>query len=438
MADAGLLQSSLRSLQHLKLAPPILIAASEYRFLVAEQLNKSGMKGEILVEPDGRGSAAAIAVVAQLVAATAPDAVLMIMPIGFEIDSGFDQALHAAVEAAGTEALVAFGTEPQDNIEVNASCIELEASADNSSIHQKYKAIHSGSNSVSLKNAIEARKCMVNSEIYLLPVLPLLEAFRTHAPRMLQTVEMAIKSGVRDLDFFRIGEIYQTVEKHTIIEAILSKTTGLVVHMSFSKSGLGSWKDVWDRSARDADGVARVGHITDIGCQDTLLRAEHEQMRLVGVGLKGIVAIAMRDAVLVADMNNVRDVGVAVARMTEENALQAEEFPRCYRPWGWYEQLAVGPRFQVKEIMVKPGGVLSLQSHRCRSEHWTVVSGVAEVTVNDEMKMLHENESVYIPLGAVHRMANPHEEDMHLIEVQCGSYLGEDDIIRYEDIYARV
>ncbi len=158
---------------------------------------------------------------------------------------------------------------------------------------------------------------------------------------------------------------------------------------------------------------------------------------MVGLGLKDIVAVATRDAVLVADMNRAQDVKLAVDALKDLGAPQATEFPRCYRPWGWYETLALGTRFQVKQIMVKPGGQLSLQSHVHRSEHWVVVAGSAKVTVDDEVQLLGENQSVYIPLGAIHRLENPGKVELHLIEVQSGAYLGEDDIVRYEDVYAR-
>ena len=202
-------------------------------------------------------------------------------------------------------------------------------------------------------------------------------------------------------------------------------------------SDLGSWSTLYDVSPSDDDGVARDGTVTSIDCEDTLLRSEDDNIHLVGLGLKNIVAVAMRDAVLVADKSRAQDVKNVVTALRIKNVAQADDYPRFYRPWGWYETLCMADRFQVKRIMVKPGGVLSLQSHVHRSEHWVVVKGTAKVTLGEDVRLLGENESVYIPLGTVHRMENPGKVGMYLIEVQTGSYLGEDDIIRYEDVYDR-
>ena len=183
--------------------------------------------------------------------------------------------------------------------------------------------------------------------------------------------------------------------------------------------------------------MAVSGPATALDCDDTLLRSEDSRLEVVGIGLKNIVAVAMPDAVLVADAARAQEVKQAVAALKAKGAAQAESFPLDHRPWGWFESLVIGDRFQVKRIHVHPGAALSLQSHHHRSEHWIVVEGTAKVTVDGEVKLVTENQSVYIPLGAVHRMENPGKVPMVLIEVQTGSYLGEDDIIRYEDVYAR-
>jgi mannose-1-phosphate guanylyltransferase/mannose-6-phosphate isomerase len=202
-------------------------------------------------------------------------------------------------------------------------------------------------------------------------------------------------------------------------------------------SDLGAWDTLWQAAGPDADGNAISGTATVLDCRDSYLRSESDGIQLVGLGLEGIVAVAMPDAVLVADKSRAQDVKAVVDTLRTAGVPQADEYPRFHRPWGWYETLCLGDRFQVKRIMVKPDGVLSLQSHHHRSEHWIVVAGTAEVTIGEETKLVTENESVYIPLGAVHRMANPGKLPMYLIEVQTGAYLGEDDIVRYEDIYNR-
>ena len=202
-------------------------------------------------------------------------------------------------------------------------------------------------------------------------------------------------------------------------------------------SDLGGWDAVWREAGPDGDGVSLHGPATAIECRDSLLRSEDDKQQIVGIGLDNIIAVAMPDAVLVADKSRAQDVKRAVSTLKAKDVLQAETFPRDHRPWGWFESLVIGRRFQVKRIVVNPGAALSLQSHHHRAEHWIVVEGTARVTIDEEVRLVTENQSVYIPLGAVHRMENPGKVPMVLIEVQTGSYLGEDDIIRYEDVYAR-
>ena len=202
-------------------------------------------------------------------------------------------------------------------------------------------------------------------------------------------------------------------------------------------SDLGGWDAVWLESGPDDAGNVTSEHATAIDCRDTLLRSETPELELVGIGLEDIMAVAMNDAVLVAHKSEAQRVKEAVSALKERGAKQATSFPVDHRPWGWFESLVIGNRFQVKRIHVHPGAALSLQSHYHRSEHWIVVEGTARVTVDDEVKLVTENESVYLPLGCVHRMENPGKVPMVLIEVQTGSYVGEDDIVRYEDIYAR-
>jgi len=210
-----------------------------------------------------------------------------------------------------------------------------------------------------------------------------------------------------------------------------------VVPYGGSWSDLGGWDAVWRESGPNDDGVVTFGPSTAIDCTDSLLRAEDGQQALVGIGLTDIIAVAMPDAVLVAHRDRAQDVKLAVEALRKQGAVQADTLPRDFRPWGWFESLALGGRFQVKRIHVHPGAALSLQSHHHRSEHWIVVEGTARVTIGDNMTLISENQSVYIPIGAKHRLENPGKVPMVLIEVQTGSYLGEDDIIRHDDIYAR-
>ena len=210
-----------------------------------------------------------------------------------------------------------------------------------------------------------------------------------------------------------------------------------VVPFSAGWSDLGDWGAVWKESEQDDKGVALSGNATAIDCSNSLLRSEADGLEIVGVGLNNVLAVAMPDAVLIADASRTQDIRKAVDALKAKKVRQAEAFPLDHRPWGWFESLVVGGRFQVKRIVVKPGAALSLQSHHHRAEHWIVVEGTAKVTIGQEIKLLTENQSVYIPLGETHRLENPGKVNMVLIEVQTGSYLGEDDIVRYEDIYSR-
>ena len=267
----------------------------------------------------------------------------------------------------------------------------------------------------------------------------MIAAFEKHAPSLVAPCREALASGSEDLGFFRLGaEAYARAEDISFDYAVMEKVEKVAaVPYDGGWSDLGAWDSLWAVSEKDEDGVALTGSATALGCRDTLLRAEDGNVHLVGLGLENVVAVAMHDAVLVADMRQAQRVKEVVALLKAQGVEQSTDYPRFHRPWGWYETLCLDSRFQVKRIMVKPGGKLSLQLHMHRSEHWVVVAGTARITVGEEEKLLTENQSVYIPLGAVHRLENPGKVPMYLIEVQTGTYLGEDDIIRYEDVYDR-
>lgn len=267
----------------------------------------------------------------------------------------------------------------------------------------------------------------------------IINAFSKHAPHLIGPVVSAVEKAKVDLGFLRLSaESWGKAESISIDYAIMERAQNLsVVPFSGGWSDLGGWDAVWRDAERDEKGVALAGPATGIDCKDSLLRSEDSSVEIVGIGLENIVAVAMQDAVLVADIRRSQDVKYAVAALKKKAATQAETFPKEHRPWGWFESLVKGERFQVKRIVVHAGAALSLQSHHHRSEHWIVVEGTARVTVDETIKLITENESIYVPVGAVHRMDNPGKMPMVLIEVQTGSYLGEDDIIRYEDDYAR-
>ncbi len=278
-----------------------------------------------------------------------------------------------------------------------------------------------------------------NAGIFLASAATLVAAYEAHAPETMAQSRASLDAAKTDLGFTRLDpSAWEAVPDLSIDYAIMEKATNLAV-MPYTGpwSDLGGWEAVWQESNPDSDGTATSAGSLAIDCRDTLLHAEAPGQRIVGIGLEDIVAIAMPDAVLVTRKSQSSRAKEAVAALRMIDAPQAETFPVDHRPWGYFESLAKGQRFQVKRIVVKPGAALSLQSHHHRSEHWIVVEGTAQVTVDGEVRLVTENQSVYIPLGAVHRMENPGKVDLTLIEVQTGVYLGEDDIIRYEDVYAR-
>ena len=419
-------------------ADPILLTHQDFRFIVAEQLAAAGAQAtRVVVEPEGRNTGPAICVAALLVADINPDALMLVLPsdhVLHDVES-FHRAVAAGAGAAAEGAVVTFGIRP-DRPETGYGYIQLTKGAEGEVL--PFEGFVEKPDLPRAREMLASGGYLWNSGMFLFGARTILKAFQKHAPDVVAACRAAIAEGTEDLSFFRLGErAYLANPDISIDYAIMERVAGRVVPIDCGWNDLGNWRTVWQESAPDAQGVANPGSAIAIDCENALLRSEDPDMRVVGVGLKDIVAVATRDGVLVADMNRAQDVRDAVVALKAAGAPQATEFPKCYRPWGWYETLSLGNRFQVKQIVVKPGAKLSLQSHVHRAEHWVVVEGTARVTVDDEIKLLTENQSVYVPLGAVHRLENPGRVQLRLIEVQSGVYLGEDDITRYEDDYAR-
>jgi len=378
-------------------------------------------------------------VAAALFAARADaDAMILLVPSDHAVPDpqAFRDAVALAEPAARAGQIVTFGITPA-RAETGYGWLEAG--------EETGPGVHSLTRFIEKPDAARAEELFAddrylwNAGVFLSLAKTLIDAFRAHAPEILSSVEAALEASKGDLNFTRIDPgLWAEVPEDSIDYAVMEKAENVsVVRFDGHWTDLGSWESVWQESERDGDGNALSANTTAFDCADTLLRSENEGIELVGIGLKNVVAVAMNDAVMVADMSDSQNVKQAVRTLKARGAKQAVQLPVDYRPWGWYETLILADRFQVKRIHVHPGAALSLQSHVHRSEHWIVVAGTARVTVDDEVKLLTENQSIYIPLGAVHRMENPGKVPMVLIEVQTGSYLGEDDIIRYEDIYAR-
>ncbi|PJF11309.1 mannose-1-phosphate guanylyltransferase/mannose-6-phosphate isomerase [Pseudorhodobacter sp. MZDSW-24AT] len=438
----SLFQGAARRLMGPGFAAPVVITGNDFRFIVVEQLAAIETSPQaILIEPEGRNTAPAVLAAALHLRATNPDALLLVAPSDHVVPDA--DAFRAAVQAAAPRAragdIVTFGITPT-RPETGYGYLELAPGADpRAQEPQPLARFVEKPKAAQAEAMIAAGNFLWNAGIFLFTAETLVQAFRTHAPVVLDPVSTAVAEARPDLGFSRLdATAWAQVPDISVDYAIMEKASNLAV-MPFSAgwSDLGGWDAVWQEAGPDAAGNVASDNATAIGCEDTLLRSESPRVELVGIGLKDIIAVATTDAVLVAHKSQSQRVKEAVAALQAKGRAQATTFPTDHRPWGMFESLVIGARFQVKRIVVNPGAALSLQSHHHRSEHWIVVEGTARVTVDDQVRLVTENQSVYIPLGAVHRMENPGKVPMVLIEVQTGSYLGEDDIIRYEDVYSR-
>jgi len=441
----SLFQSSARRMSgnsgDMSFAAPVILTNSDFRFIVTEQLAEVGIDpGAILIEPEGRNTAPAILAAALFLSQTEPDAIMLVAPSDHVVPDA--KAFHAAVKQGLTAVkqgqLVTFGIAP-DRPETGYGYLELTSKPNGSGAPIPLSQFVEKPDVSTAEAMLKAGNFLWNGGIFLCAAKDIVAAFKSHAPALLPPVQSAVKDAKTDLGFLRLApDPWSECEDISIDYAVMERASNLsVVPFSGAWSDLGGWDAVWRETGPDENGVSVSGEATAIDCTDTLLRSENDTLEVVGIGLRNIVAIAMNDAVLVADMDRAQDVKLAVSALAVKGSAQAVAFPKDHRPWGWFESLVVGNRFQVKRIVVHPGAALSLQSHVHRSEHWIVVEGTAKVTIDDKIQLVTENESVYIPLGAVHRMENPGKVAMVLIEVQTGAYVGEDDIVRYEDVYAR-
>jgi len=442
LGDETLFQSSAKrviSSLAVQFDLPITMTNSDFRFIVIEQLQGAGIDpGAVLIEPEGRNTAPAVLAAAIYASRSDPGATILIAPSDHIIPDtlAFHAAICEGLKETENGRIVTFGITPK-RPETGYGYLELSTVSPCGAVPLK-RFVE--------KPDIEAAKAMLdagtylwNAGIFLFRAKDMIAAFQAHAPELMNPVSDAIEQGHVDLGFFRLAaEPWAKCENISIDYAIMEKLDALsVVPYSAGWNDLGGWDAVWLEQGPDAEGVVTSENATAIECQNVLLRSENESQHLVGLGLEDIITIAMPDAVLVAHKDRAQDIKVVVSELKAKGVAQAETFPKDHRPWGWFESLVIGGRFQVKRIHVLVGAALSLQSHHHRSEHWIVVEGTAKVTVDDSVTLLTEGQSAYIPLGAVHRMENPGPVPMVLIEIQTGTYLGEDDIIRYEDIYSR-
>jgi mannose-1-phosphate guanylyltransferase/mannose-6-phosphate isomerase len=431
-------QTVARSRALAEIGAPVVVCSEEHRFLVAEQLRALDVEGaSILLEPMPRNTAPAIAVAAWQGLANDPDAVLLVLPADHLIGDtkSFAEAVGKAMPLAEQDWLVTFGIRPEAP-ETGFGYIKRgEAVAEGGFRVERFVEKPDAANA---KAYVDAGDHEWNSGMFLFKASCFLDELQQHAPEMHAATKAAFEAAKIDLDFVRIDrDAFAASPEDSIDYAVMEKTSrAAVVPVSCAWSDIGSWDALWAASERDHEGNRLEGDVIAIDSRNCFVRATDRRL-VAALGLEDIVIVDTPDAVLVAPRSRVQDVKRLVDKI-KSNGRQEHLFHRkVYRPWGSYDSIDMGQRFQVKRITVKPGAALSLQKHHHRAEHWVIVSGTAEVTRNEEVFLVAENESTFLPLGAVHRLRNPGKVPLELIEVQSGSYLGEDDIVRLEDVYGR-
>ncbi len=421
-------------------AAPVVVCNDDHRFLVAEQLREAGVAGSrIVLEPVGRNSAPAILAAALLVADHTPDAVLWMMAADHAVDDlpALHAALAIAVAAARAGKIVTFGMQPTKPetgygyIEVGGALPGLAGASVVARFVEKPDAATAAA-------FVAGERHLWNSGMFVFTAATLIAEMERFEPGVVASVRASLAGRREDPDFIRLEPVAFTACKSISIDFAVAERTdrAVVVPTSAGWTDVGSWAAMWELGAKDAAGNVLVGDAMVEDAANCYVRTDRALAAIVG--LDDAVLVVTEDAVLAMHRDRAQDVKKIVDRLRADDRPQATAHNRVQRPWGFYESLIVGPGFQVKRIVVKPGQKLSLQSHKFRAEHWVVVGGIAIVTRDTETFTLNVNENIFLPLGCVHRLENPGTDLMTLIEVQIGSYTGEDDIVRYEDIYSRV
>ena len=419
-------------------ARPTVIASAEARFIVAEQCSQLEIGADILLEPQGRDSAAAVAVATLHAAAIDPQAVVLIMAADHVVPDtqAFVDAARAAAVGARAGYTMTLGIEPTRPASDYGYIRRGSPIAEAPGAARVEKFVEKPDRAGA--EALITDGALWNSGYFLFRADLMLAELEAFVPDVLEAARAALDAAVTDLDFVRLDdEAFARAPKISIDYAVMERTARAgVLPVSFPWSDVGTWDAVWQVLDHDAEGNAVRGRVSLIGTKNSLVHSQGGGLTAV-VGLEDVVVVSTPDAVLVASKARSGEVKQLVNALRASNEPEADAHLRMYRPWGWYQRIDIGERFQVKRIQVVPGGRLSLQKHYHRAEHWVVVRGTAEVTVDDRVVLVHENEAVYLPIGSMHRLNNPGKIPLELIEVQVGSYTGEDDIIRVEDIYGR-
>jgi mannose-1-phosphate guanylyltransferase / mannose-6-phosphate isomerase len=445
--DDTLLQATARrveALEGLSSLPPLVVANEEYRFVIAEQLRQIGHPSRIVLEPMGRNTAPALTLAALVAAADGADPLLLVMPSDHVVRdlAVFGQAVTEGAVHAAQGAFVTFGILPA-RPETGYGYIRAGERRTPQGAARSIMAFVEKPDAATAAAYVSSGEYFWNAGIFLLRASAWLAALRHLHPAIVAACEQALRAARTDHDFLRVDrDAFAQCPADSIDYAVMEKLAdhpglgaGVVVPMSCGWSDVGAWDALWAVADKDAAGNVVRGKALLEDTRNSLVMAGS---RLVAaVGLDNVVVVETPDAVLVADKAHTQSVKKIVERLRQDGQQQALQHRKVYRPWGWYDAIDGGDRFQVKRIVVQPGARLSLQMHHHRAEHWIVVRGTAEVTCEDRTFLLSENQSTYIPLGQRHRLANPGRVPLEMIEVQSGSYLGEDDIVRFEDSYGR-
>jgi mannose-1-phosphate guanylyltransferase/mannose-6-phosphate isomerase len=434
--DSSMFQSTLTRLNGLdSLEAPLIVCNNEHRFMVAEQLQEIGLDASgIILEPCARNTAPAIALAALKAMDKGEDPLLLVLAADHLISdvAAFHKAIEQARILAEQDKLVTFGIQPQ-SAHTGYGYIEAEEKSQPSSV----KRFIEKPDLATAESYLSAGNFFWNSGMFLFKASAYIKELARFSPEMLSACKQSLEKAVIDLDFVRVDpELFEQSPSDSIDYAVMEKTDkAMVVPLDAGWSDVGSWSSLWEAFSRDADQNVLIGDVLVENVHNAYI---HSENRLVTVlGLDDVIVVETHDAVMVAHKDQAQKVKTIVEELTRQNRKEVETHRKCYRPWGNYDSVDMGDRFQVKRILVNPGASLSLQMHYHRAEHWVVVSGTAEVTRDDEVMLLGENESTFIPLGSVHRLRNPGRVPLEIIEVQSGAYLEEDDIIRLQDTYNR-
>jgi len=433
--------------EKIELLNPVVVCNEEHRFFVAEQLRQIDVPADkIILEPTGRNTAPALTLAALAVAADDPDTVLLVMPADHVIQEEkiFHDAIHDGMQLSGKGYLVTFGIKP-DSAQTGYGYIRMGAALGDDTVAQSIDSFVEKPDAATAQSYLESGDYLWNSGMFMMKASSWLDEMQALQQPMLTSCKEAFAKGESDRDFYRVDkDIFSACPSDSIDYAVMEKISGqtdkavhpaAVIPLDAGWSDVGVWSTLWDVGDKNADGNVIKGDVYTINTNNSLLFSD--QRHISSIGLDDIIVVETADAVLVAHKDHAQDVKQVVERLKKEKRSEHMNHQLVYRPWGSYECIDCGERFQVKRITVNPGACLSLQLHHHRAEHWIVVKGTAEVTRGDEVFLVTENESTYIPLGIKHRLENKGAIPLEMIEVQSGSYLGEDDIVRFEDIYGR-